>query len=157
MPTLWLAASRLAAVLGPESFPIRLAAAPFTPSTSGPLEAHVVDAGDGSEASFAKLGDSAKGAIALVHSAEMKTFDDLFAEYMRNGPLTAGAKSAGVAAVLLESTRLRGLLYRHPMSFDGSLAPIPMAIVAREHLERIARLAQRGEVRVRLNLENKVG
>ena len=29
------------------------------------------------------------------------------------------------AAMLLESTRPRGLLYRHPISLDSSLAPAP--------------------------------
>ena len=33
-----------------------------------------------------RLGTATSGAIALVHTKEMKTFDDLFAEYMRAGP-----------------------------------------------------------------------
>jgi len=87
----------------------------------------------------------------------MKTFDDLFAEYLRNSSLVAAARKAGVAALLLQSTRPRGLLYRHPMSFDGSLVPIPAAIVNREQAERLARLAAKAEVRVRLNLQNRLG
>lgn len=155
IPELWLPISAEAAAVGPQSFSIRLAAAPFTPSVN--IEARVADAGEGADADFAKLGTRAAGAIALVHSKEMKTFDDLFAEYMRNSPLMAAAKKAGVAALLLESTRPRGLLYRHPLSFDGSLQPVPTAIVSREHAERLARLAEKGEVRVRLNLQNKTG
>jgi len=156
IPDLWLPVSAEAAAIGPQQFPIRLAAAPFTASTAGAIEARLVDAGEGSEADFAKLGTRAKGAIALIHSREMKTFDDLFAEYVRNSSLIAAAKKAGVAAMLLESTRPRGLLYRHPLSFDGSLVPIPAAIVSREHGERLARLAEKSEVRVRLNLQNKL-
>src|SRR6266851_264051 len=114
IPNLWLPASSEASVTAPEQFPIRLAAAPFTASTEGALEARVVDAGEGSEADFAKLGSRAKGMIALVRSKEMKTFDDLFAEYIRNDTLVNAAKKWGVAAVLLQSTRPRGLLYRHP-------------------------------------------
>jgi len=157
IPNLWLPVAAEAAAIAPQQFPIRLAAAPFTVSTKGPLEAVMLDAGEGSEADFARLGERARGAIALIHRQEMKTFDDLFAEYVRNQPLVAAAQKAGVAALLLESTRPRGLLYRHPMSFDGSPVPIPMAIVSREHAERLARLAQHGEVRVRLNLENRLG
>jgi carboxypeptidase Q len=61
------------------------------------------------------------------------------------------------AAMLLESTRPRGLLYRHPVSLDSSLAPVPMAIVAREQAERLGRLAEHGEVRLRLSLQNQTG
>jgi carboxypeptidase Q len=95
--------------------------------------------------------------VLLVHSKEMKTFDDLFAEYMKNPGLVEGASKAGAAALLIESTRLRGLLYRHPLTFDSSLAPIPSAIVSREHAERIARLAAMGPVRMRLKLTNRTG
>jgi carboxypeptidase Q len=157
IPNLWLPVSAEASAIAPEQFAIRLAAAPFTASTAGAIEAAVVDANEGSEADFAKLGSRAKGAVALVHSKEMRTFDDLFAEYLRNSPLVAAAKKAGVAALLLQSTRPRGLLYRHPLSFDGSLAPIPAAIVSREQAERLARLAAKGDVRVRLNLQNRLG
>jgi carboxypeptidase Q len=80
MPNLWLPGTAEASAIAPQRFPIRLAAAPFTASTAGTIEARVIDAGEGSEAEFVKLGERAKGAIALVHSREMKTFDDLFAE-----------------------------------------------------------------------------
>jgi hypothetical protein len=157
IPNLWLPVSAEAVVIAPQQLSIRLVAAPFTASTKGTLEAVVVDAGEGSDADFARLGARARGAIALVRSQEMKTLDDLFAEYLRNQPLIAAAGKAGVAALLLQSTRPRGLLYRHPLSFDGSLVPIPSAVVSREHAERLARLAAKGEVRIRLNLENRLG
>lgn len=157
IPHLWLPRSAEGEALTPAQFPLSLAAAPFTVSTNGPLEASLVDAGEGTEADFARLGPRARGAIVLIHSREMKTFDDLFAEYLRNAPRMAAAKQAGVAALLLESTRPRGLLYRHPMSFDGAPAPIPTAILHREQAERLARLAGKQPVRVRLNLQNQLG
>ncbi|MBV9505231.1 MAG: M20/M25/M40 family metallo-hydrolase [Acidobacteriia bacterium] len=152
---MWLPVSSEAATTAPVSFAIRLAAAPFTPSID--REAQVIDAGEGTEADFAKLGVRAAGAFALIHSKQMNTFDDLFAEYLRNAPLMAAAKKAGVAALLLESTRPRGLLYRHPLSLDGALQPVPSAIVSREHFERLARLVEKGDVRMRLDLRNKTG
>ena len=157
IPNLWLPRTAEASALSPEPFPIRLAAAPFTVSTPGAIEARLVDAGEGSDADFAKLGARAKGAIALIHSKEMKTFDDLFAEYLRNASLIAAAKKAQVAALLLESTRPRGLLYRHPMDLNGAPVPLPTAIVSREHAERLARLAEKSDVRLRLNLQNQLG
>src|SRR5258706_565508 len=151
IPHLWLPDKAEASVIAPETFALRLAAAPFTASTQGAIEAAIVDAGEGTAAEFTKLGAKAKGAIALIHNREMKTFDDLFAEYLRNDPLVAAAKKAGVAALLIESTRPRGLLYRHPLSFDGAPVPIPAAIVSREQAERIACLAFKGPVRVRVD------
>jgi hypothetical protein len=157
VPNLWLPRSAEAACLAPESFSIRLAAAPASLSTPGgrPLEARLVVAGDGSPEAFAQLGATARGAIALVKSTEMKTFADLFAEYLRNGPVMEAARQAQVAALLLQSTRPRGLLYRHPVSVAGQLAPFPVAIVSREPAARLARLADKGEVRVRLELVNE--
>src|SRR5260370_636512 len=156
-PNLWLGVSAEAATIAPEKFNIRIAAAPMSPYTKGALEARLVDAGEGTPEAFAKLGDSAKGAIVMIHSREMKSFDDLFAEYMRNVTLMEAARKYKPAAMLLESTRPRGLLYRHPISLDNSMAPAPAAIVSREHAERLARLAEKGEVRLRLSINNKTG
>ena len=157
VPNLWLPVSAEASALSPEQFPVRIAAAPFSPSTHGAIEARVVDAGEGGVEALAKLGDSLKGAIVLIHSHEMKSFDDLFGEYMRNGVLVEAARKYRPAAMLLQSTRPRGLLYRHPVTFDSTLAPVPMAIVGRELAERMGRLAAKGEVRMRLSLQNRIG
>src|SRR5579872_1726835 len=113
--SLWLPGSAEASAIAPVKFNIRIAAAPMSPSTKGPLEARLLDAGEGKPEDFARLGGAVKGAIVLVHSAEMKTFDDLFAEYFRNTTLLESARKYLPAAMLLESTRPRGLLYRHPI------------------------------------------
>ena len=153
--SLWLPGSASASAVAPEKFDIRIAAAPMSPSTKGTLEARLVDAGEGKAEDFAKLGAAVKGSIVLVHLAEMKTFDDLFAEYFRNTTLLDSAHKYQPAAMLLESTRPRGLLYRHPISLDTSYAPMPAAIISREHAGRLTRLAQQGEVRVRLSITNR--
>lgn len=157
VPNLWLPVSAEALAIAPEKFAIRVAAAPFSPSTRNAIEGAVVDAGDGTSEAFTKLGAAMQGKIVVVRSQEMKTFDDLFGEYMRNGTLVEAARKYKPAAMLLQSTRPRGLLYRHPITFDSSLAPVPMAIIGREQAERLVRLAEKGEVRVRLSLQNKVG
>ena len=152
---MWLPVSAEANAVSPATFNIRIAAAPMSPSTKGTIEARIVDAGQGSPEDFARLGGTVRGAILLVHSSEMKTFDDLFAEYMRNGGLIDAARKHQPVAMLLESTRPRGLLYRHPISLDLNYAPVPTAIISREHAERLARLAEKDEVRVRLSITNK--
>ena len=144
--------------LSPAVFPLRVAACPGTGSTpSGlPVEALLVDAGTGTAEAFAKLGARASGAIALVRNPEMHSLEDLFAEYMSAAPILAAARKAGVAAVLIQSSRPRGLLYRHPMTFNGTNDPMPVAIVAREQAERLLRLGQQEPVRVRLAIDNAI-
>lgn len=157
VPRLWLPGTAEASATAPEKWTLRIAAAPMSPSTKGAIEAKLVDVGDGSPEAFAKAAGSLKGAIALVRSNEMKTFDDLFAEYLKNPGLIESSQKYGLAALLLESTRPRGLLYRHPISLTNDLAPVPAAVVSREHAERLGRLAENGEVRVRLSIANKIG
>jgi carboxypeptidase Q len=157
IPQTWAAESAEAECTAPERFPMRIAAAPHTVSTAGAIEARLVDAGDGAPESFAKLGEVARGSIALVSSKEMKSLDDLFAEYFKSGPMVAAARKAGVAALLLQSTRPHGLLYRHPLALADAPYALPAAVVSREQAGRLARLAAHGDVRVRLRLANKTG
>lgn len=158
LPLAWAPRTVEAACVAPGAFPLRVAAAPGTGSTphAQPVEAPVVDAGDGSAGAFVKLGETAKGAIAVVQNPEMANLGDLFAEYMKNATLLEAAHKAGVAALLLESSRPRGLLYRHPMTVNGTVDAMPVAVVAREQAQRLLRLAGDGPVRVRLSIDNAV-
>ena len=158
LPRAWIPKTAGAACVAPVTFPIRIAACPGTSGTPGgrPVEAVLVDAGHGDAAAWSALGAKARGAIALVHNPEMKSLDDLFAEYMVAGGLLASARSAGVAALLIESSRPRGLLYRHPMTFAGEIDRTPVAVIAREHAARLTRLAESGEVTVRVAIDNAV-
>jgi carboxypeptidase Q len=157
VPFLWLPGTADLAIVAPENVPLRVVACPAAPSTKGAITAKAVDAGEGSDEDFARLGAKAKGAIAVVRSKEMKTVDDLFGEYMRNGTVSAAAQKAGAVAVLLQSTRPRGLLYRHPVGLGRELAPLPAAMVSREHAARLLRLAEAGDVTVRLAVSNTTG
>lgn len=155
VPFLWLPGTAELSIVSPESVPLRVVACPAAPSTNGELKARAVDAGEGTKEDFARLGAKAKGAIAVVRSKEMKTDVDLFDEYLRSGPMFAAAKEAGAVAVLLQSTRPRGLLYRHPVGLGRALAPLPAAVVSREHAARLLRLAEAGDVTVQLSIVNK--
>src|SRR5271157_3655622 len=63
IPASWVGGADHAECLAPTEFPLRVAAGPFTaPTPEGRvLEAPLVNAGDGSAASFARLGDKARG------------------------------------------------------------------------------------------------
>ena len=58
------------------------------------------------------MGASARGAILLIHSEPLRTWDDLFQEYMNAPGVIRRAQAAGAAAILWMSTRERMLLYR---------------------------------------------
>jgi Iap family predicted aminopeptidase len=101
-----------------------------------------------------------KGAIVLVRNREMKSAEDLFGEYLRNSSLAAAFAKSGAAAMLLESSRPRGLLYRHPVAFSPNVFPVPSALVSREDFARLSRLAGSpagAETRVRLLLGSRTG
>ena len=158
IPAYWRNETAAASVVAPAAFPLRIVAAPLTVSTpnDAAVEAALADFGDGSEAALAKVPADAKGKIAFVHTGIMKSLDDLFGDYMRTGALLAAARKHGVAAMLIESSQPRSLLYRHPMSFVGNAVDVPVAIVAHDQAERMARLLERGPVRVSLRLVSRM-
>jgi carboxypeptidase Q len=159
VPITWSEGNSRVEVLSGAPFAVHLVSVAWSPATpAGGTEANLVDVGMGEEGDFARAGDAARGAILLVHSDVLRTFDGLFAEYMHEPGVLSRASVAGARGVLWMSTREAMLLYRHLSSVDGSLEKLPQAIVAREDAERLARdLAAGQKVRVRLELPNKIG
>jgi len=155
LPVYWESVSATASCIEPAEFPLRIAAAPMTESTPDSVEGELVDFGDGSAEALKKV-PRAAGKIAFVRTGIMGSLDDLFADYLRITALLDAAKASGVSAMLIESSQRRSLLYRHPMSLDGSMVKLPTAIVAHDQAERLARLMDRGPVRVRMKLVNRV-
>jgi hypothetical protein len=154
LPEYWESESASASCVAPAEFTLRIAASPSSGSTPGSIEAELVDFGDGSPKALEKVPLS-KGKIAFVRTGIMNGLDDLFGDYMRIPALLDAARKSGVSAMLIESSQRRSLLYRHPMSMDGTPLALPVAVVARDHAERIARLMEHGPVRVRLHLTSK--
>ncbi|WP_394834415.1 M28 family peptidase [Pendulispora rubella] len=157
MPFLWLPDRAEATATAPESFAIPTVASPGTASMPAAVEAPLLDAGHGTAEDFAKLGARAKGAFVLIHTDETKTFEELFAEYMRSPGIVAEATKARVAGLVLQSTRPRGLLYEHPLSIGRTPLALTSVMIAREHAERLGRLAGRSQVRLRVKVINRVG
>jgi carboxypeptidase Q len=159
IPATWTEGASRLEILSPSSFPVRLVSVGWAAATPpGGISAAVLFAGKGSEADFARLGPSANGALLLVHSEVLRNWDDLFQEYMNAPGVIRRAKAAGAAAVLWMSTRDGTLLYRHSNTFDGTIEPLPQAILAREDAQRLERMLTDGQtVRARLELPNRVG
>ena len=145
-------------VVSPVLFHLRAVSLTWTaPSTSPAQGLPVIDVAFGSDQDFHKA-TNLKGAIALVHSKTMKSWDDLFDEYLKQKDLISAAIQAGAAAVAFISTRDQDLLYRHIGSFNDHINNFTQFMLAREDGERVARLLAQGKpVRIRYSIPNKVG
>src|SRR3984957_2163900 len=158
MPVGWGEGNTRVERLAPEAFPERLVSIGWSPATpEGGITANVVDVGFGDEAGFAKAGAAANGAIVLVHSKFLITWDDLTSEYDIGPAIINRAMKAGAQAILWMSSRPNLLLYRHTVSVDGQLEKMPQAVVAREDAERMARFLAAGQpVRAHFEMPNRV-
>jgi len=158
LPAGWAEGHTHLTVLSPAPFSVHLVSIGWSPATpEGGLTANVVDVGTGQEADFKRAGDSVKSAILLVHTDVLKTWDDLFNEYLHEPAVEQRAIDGGAAAILWMSTRPYLLLYRHIFSVDGNIDRLPQAIVAREDSQRMARFIAAGEVvKTTLDMPNKI-
>lgn len=154
----WTEGNTQVSVVSPVQFPVHAVSLTWTaPSFSPPQGLPVVDVGAGTDQEF-QSAKSVRGAIALVHSKTMKTWDDLFDEYLKQMDLINAAQKAGAAAVAFISTREQDLLYRHIGSFNDHNSHFTQFLVAREDGERIARLLAAGrKVRMKFAIPNRVG
>ena len=144
MPSLWLERSASARIGGELSFELRAAAMPFSAATpAGGLTAPLVDGGSGSDADFARLGASAKGAFVLIATEELVDLEGLFREYAEAAEVERRAFAADVAGVAYMASRPKGLLYRHNVSI-GPRNKRPMLILEREGAQRALRLLRSG-------------
>ncbi|MGA8768275.1 MAG: hypothetical protein WB559_14745, partial [Candidatus Acidiferrales bacterium] len=109
-------------VLSPAPFPVRLVSGGWSPPTPvGGITADIVDVEAGDESGLAKAGAAVKGAILLVHSTPLVTWDDLDREYDVQPGIIERARKAGAAAIFWMSTRPNLLLYRHTTTPAGRI------------------------------------
>ena len=158
MAASWTEGNTQVDVVSPVRFHVRAVSLTWTaPATSPAAGLPVVDVGFGKAEDFQKAGNL-HGAIALVHSNNMKTWDDLFEEYLTQAAKLSAAQKAGATAIAFISTRNQDLLYRHIGSFNDHINSYPQVLLAREDGERIARLLAEGEkVRIKYSIPNHVG
>jgi len=144
-------------IASPEQFDVRVISMAWAPALASRQDVPIVDVGDGKPEDFVKAGN-VTGALLLVHSQEMKTWDDLFAEYLRAQGIILRALQAKALAVAFQSSRPHDLLYRHTDSSQGEITNIPAVLVAREDAARIARLLASGQkLRAELAIPNRIG
>jgi carboxypeptidase Q len=153
----WAEGATRMTVVEPEPFTLRTVSIAWTPPLAPHSHVRIVDVGEGTAQDFAKVGDIA-GAILLVHSEEMHTWDDLFAEYLKAPGVIDRAVKANALAIAFQSTRPHDLLYRHTNAGDGEIDRLPMVLVAREDAWRVARLLASGQkLYADLSIPNTIG
>ena len=153
----WAEGNTQMKVVAPEAFSLRVVSLAWAPALAAQTHVRVVDIGNGTTAEFAKAADLA-GSILLVHSAEMKTWDDLFEEYARAPGIIDRALQAKALAIAFQSTRPHDLLYRHTNATDGEIDRIPTVLMAREDAGRVARLIANGQkIYADLSIPNRIG
>jgi len=137
-------------------FSTRVVSLAWSPPFQG-SHARMLDLGNGTEDDFRRAGN-VQGAVLLIHSDVLKTWEDLFNEYLKGPAIVDRALRGHAAAVALMSSREHDVLYRHITFFDSRIAPLPMLLVAREDAERVARLLAAGrQVFADLAMPNRVG
>jgi len=156
VPASWAEGNTEVNVVAPVQFHVRARAVAWTPPLPR-TTARIVDVGMGTAAEFAQAGDFS-GAIVLVHSNLLKTWDDLFEEYFRAPPILEAAVKGRALAIAFTSTREHDLLYRHINSINGGIDVIPQVLLAREDSLRIQRLIAHGaKVSMSISMPNKLG
>src|SRR5215469_7936227 len=145
------------AAVGPEvDFKLRAVSIAWAPALTA-KHVPVVDVGVGSAADFKKAGDIS-GKLVLVHTDVLKTWEDLFNEYMKAPPVIDLAVKGKAKAIAFLATREHDILYRHTNAVAGEIDKIPMILVAREDGERVGRLVTSGHpVWADLSIPNKIG
>lgn len=138
--------------------PLRIASMPFSQNTSTDgLEAEVYNIGSGSKVEFIAAGSEVRGRWLLVTTHLSRTEDDLRNEYAIKPSIVAQAKKSGALGLLWISSRPGRLLYRHNLTFNGRIGPLPAAVIERKVGKRISKLLKKGHaVKVKLTINNDI-
>ena len=157
IPQSWSEGATSVRVTAPVSFAVRAISMAWAPPTNGALHARLLDVGEGKPEDFRRAGNI-EGAVLLVHSDVLTSWDDLFQEYLKAPPVIEAAVRGKAAALAFMATREHDILYRHINAQNGHIDRIPQILLAREDAQRLARLLQaEKKVEVEINVPNKIG
>jgi hypothetical protein len=158
LPASWAEGATEVSITAPGGqFRLRAVSIAWAPALIPYRHVRVIDVGNGTSRDFARAGQ-VDGALLLVHSEEMKTWDDLFAEYLKAPGIIDRAVKGKALAIAFQSTRPNDLLYRHTNSGEGEIDRIPMVLVAREDAGRMARLLASGQTLFAdISIPNRIG
>ncbi len=128
-----------------QTSPVRIAAMPFSASTvisdvQAPV--YAIHAADASE--ILLHADQIKGHWLLIPTTPMSTLEDLFKEYLLMPSILDAAVKTDAIGILWMSNRNGSLLYRHNLSLDEKIFPLPGALVARDAAQNMIDLLDTG-------------
>jgi hypothetical protein len=155
MPQLWLETSASALIEGAGvRFAPRIAAMPYSADTpAGGSSAPLVDAGSGTVEDFARLGDTAQGAFAMISMPILEDIPGLFTEYIEASVIEERAFASGVAGLVYMGSRPGNQLYRHNASYGPANKHL-MVVMSRDAATRALRLIATGtQLTLTLDLE----
>jgi carboxypeptidase Q len=156
IPQSWSEGDTQVNVAAPVEFSVRAVSVAWAPPLAM-TTSRVIDVGMGTAEDFAKAGDIT-GAIVLVHSKALATWEDLFEEYFSAPGVIERSVRGKALLIAFTATREYDILYRHINSMNGKIDVIPQIVVAREDALRIARFIAHGaKVQMSVSLPNKVG
>jgi len=157
IPNSWAEGATEMRVIAPVEFPVRAVSIAWGAALAAQHHVPVVDIGAGKAEDFVRAGNL-EGKIVLVPQGELKTWDDLDAEYENAREVMARARRAKAVAIAFQSSRPYDLLYRDTHSEHGEIDDLPMVIVAREDAGRMSRLLASGQaLYADLQIPNRIG
>lgn len=157
IPHSWAEGATRMNVVAPEQFKVDTISLAWAPALAPHHRVRIIDVGRGTQEEFDRAGN-VDGAILLVNTEEMKTWEDLFAEYLNAPGIINRATRGKALAIAFQSTRPNDLLYRHTNSISGEIDRIPMVLVAREDGSRLTRLLASGQpLYADLEIPNQIG
>ncbi len=145
MPLQWQELAATARIGGDVTFTADVVAKPFSAGAND-VSAPLVDGGLGTADDFARLGDDARDAWALVVTPLLDDeigLGGLFAEYSATAVTEALAFEAGVVGIIFMSSRPNNLLYRLPLLSAKNRQPV--LLMERETAKRARRLIRDGK------------
>ncbi|HSF24591.1 MAG TPA: M20/M25/M40 family metallo-hydrolase [Blastocatellia bacterium] len=157
IPVSWERGTAQAALISHGNRPLTVASYTWAPSTSGGIEGHVVEVGEGKPEDIARVKDRLRGAIALATPAG-ETLDKVIYNFYRSPLMAHEIKDAGGVALLIASDKQHTMPYTAPVDFNARVAALPSLSIAREDVGTIQRLtAGKTPPRIRLEVRNKLG
>ncbi len=154
IPDGWERVRASARIAAPSGRDLHVAALGWTPSTpDGGVEADVVAVPRLAADSIARLGDL-HDRIVLLPVADVGGNPSTIAE--RRRALDVALHEAGVRAILSPEPDGGNVLAARDRTFGAQMGALPAAQIGADDAREIRRLAERGRVRVALDLQNRV-
>lgn len=157
IPVSWERGQATASLINFGGRPLTIASYTWTPATTGPAVGPVIEVGAGRPEDIERVRGKLKGAIVLA-TPSAASLDEFIYNVYRAPQLTKELKEAGALALMFASDKQNAMLFTAPVDFNARLAALPTVSIAHEDVGLLQRmLAQKGDVRVRLDVRNTIG